>query len=354
MVRDTQDIPKRENYPLPDGPNSKRWFIVRFKNGTNLSVILTLLALCLLFVGSTEAQDYPKRPVQIVIPYSPGGLTDLFWRSLSESLARNIRGTIAIVNKPGGSGILGTSFATNSKPDGYTLVNISPETVSISPAVLADLPYDVEKDITYIGKASVIPFCIAVPGGSSFKTLEEMVAFVRANPRKLKAGVTGIGSVPQMIVTTLNRDAGIYLQSASFSEGEITNSLLGGHIDVGVISLSTIRSQFQAGKVRILAVCTPKRLPDMPQIATMVEKGYPGSSIATALGLGGPRRLAPAIVNKWEEALARTLKEPKIIEVIHKLDGVVIDYKTGEEYKKELMADLANFRQVVSRTPVRK
>jgi tripartite-type tricarboxylate transporter receptor subunit TctC len=328
---------------------------MRFKDGSNLFIIISVALLCLSCVGAGLAQDYPKGPVQIVIPYSPGGLTDLFWRSVSESLARNIKGTITMVNKPGGSGILGTSFVTNSKSDGYTLVNISPETVSISPAVLADLPYDVEKDITYIGKASVVAFCIAVRSESPLKTLEEMVAFARANPGKLKTGVMGIGSVPQMIVATFNRDANIQLEPVPFNGGgEIATNLLGGHIDVGVISLSAIRSQFLAGKARILAVCAPKRMPNMPQIATLAEKGYPKSSIATALGLGGPRGLAPAIVKKWEEALARTLKEPKIIEVVDKLEGVVIDYKTGEDYKKELMADLANFRQVVSRLPVKR
>ncbi len=328
---------------------------MRKKTGTQTGIVLVTALACLLGVSSLQAQDYPKGPVQIVIPYGPGGLTDIFWRTVSDALAKNINGTIAIVNKPGGGGIIGTSAVANSKPDGYTLVNISPEAISIAPAFTPTMPYDPEKDLTYIVKASVVGFGIAVRNESPFKTLEELVAFAKANPSKLKAAGMGIVGTPHMILGVFNRDAKIDIGYIPFdSGGEVTANLLGGHTDFAVASLPPIKSHLQSGKVRLLAVCSPKRLPNFPTIPTLAEKGYEKSSFATALGLGGPKGLAPAIVKKWEEAVEKTVKDPKVISTIEKIEGVAVDYKHGEDYKKELMAQLVMFKEIVQTLPGKK
>jgi tripartite-type tricarboxylate transporter receptor subunit TctC len=170
--------------------------VMQKKTGIQIRFILSVILVCFLWIGSSQAQDYPGSPVQIVIPYSPGGLTDIFWRTISDSLASNIKGTIVIVNKPGGGGVVGTSFVVNSKPDGYTLVNISPEAVSIAPAFTPNIPYDSEKDIAYIAKASTVGFGFAVRNESPFKTLEELVAFAKVNPGKLKTAGMGIVGTP--------------------------------------------------------------------------------------------------------------------------------------------------------------
>ena len=121
-----------------------------------------------------------------------------------------------------------------------------------------------------------------------------------------------------------------------------------------MVSLPSLKSQVLAGKARILAVCSPKRLPDFPEIPTMGEKGYKKSSIATGVGLAGPKGLAPAIVSKWEEAIEKTLKDPKVIAIIEKLGGVVVDFKSGEAYKKDLLADLEMFKEIVPTLPGKK
>ena len=325
------------------------------KTGIQIRFILSVVLVCLFWIGSSQAQDYPASPVQIVIPYSPGGLTDLFWRSISDSIASNIKGTIVLVNKTGGGGVVGTSFVVNSKPDGYTLVNVSPEAVSIAPAFMPNIPYNSEKDLTYIAKASVVAFAIAVRNESPFKTLEELVSFAKANPRKLKTAGMGIVGTPHMIIGVFNRDANVEITYVPFDGGgEVVTNLLGGHTDFAIASLPSIKSHVLSGKARLLAVCSPKRLPSFPEIPTLAEKGYKKSSFATALGLGGPKGLAPAIVSKWEESIEKTLKDPKVIAIIEKIDGVVIDFKSGEDYRKELMADFAMFKEIVPTLPVKK
>jgi len=325
------------------------------KTAILISFILPVIGVCFLWIGSPQAQDYPASPVQIVIPYSPGGLTDIFWRSISDSLASNIKGTLAIVNKPGGGGVVGTSSVVNSKPDGYTLVNISPEAVSIAPAFTPNMPYDPEKDISYIGKTCVVGFGFAVRNESPFKTLEDLVAFAKANPKKLKTAGMGIVGTPHMIIGVFNRDAKVDITYIPFDGGgEVTTNLLGGHVDFAVASLPPIKSHVLSGKIRLLAVCSPKRLPSFPDIPTLAEKGYKKSSFATALGLGGPKGLPLSIISKWEGAIEKTLKDPKVIAIAEKIEGVAIDFKTGEDYKKELMADLAMFKEIVPTMPVKK
>jgi tripartite-type tricarboxylate transporter receptor subunit TctC len=115
-----------------------------------------------------------------------------------------------------------------------------------------------------------------------------------------------------------------------------------------VASLPPLKAQIVSGKIGLLAVCSPKRLPSFPDIPTLAEKGYPKSSFAVVFGLGGPKRLPPAIVSKWEEATDKTLKDPKIVAAIEKIEGVVVDFKRGENYKKELMANIGIFKKIAA------
>ena len=325
------------------------------KIGTRTHFILFVALACLLWVGIPQAQDYPKGPVQIVIPFGPGGLTDIFWRSISESLGNNIKGTIVLVNKPGGGGVVGTSFVLNSKPDGYTIVSANSDPLSMSPVFTPNVPYHPEKDVTYIAKLTAFAFTISVRSDSPFKTIEEVVAFAKANPRKLKCAVMGIGSTPHIILEVFNRDAKIEITPIPFdSGGESVTNLLGGHTDLCIASVPSVKPQVLGGKIRLLAMCSPKRIPEFPEVPTMTEKGYKKSSIATGVGLAGPKGLASTIVSKWEEAIEKTLKDPKVVAIIEKLGGVVVDFKSGEGYKKELMTDLAMFKEIVPTLPVKK
>ena len=316
---------------------------------------LFIVSACLLWIGGSYAQDYPKSPVQIVIPFGSGGLTDIFWRSTSEFMASHMKATIILVNKPGGGGVVGTSFGANAKPDGYTLVSANYDPLSMSPVFTPNVPYNPETDFTYIAKMAAFAFTISVRSDSAFKTIEEVIAFAKANPKKLKTAVMGIGSTPHIILEVFNRDAKIEITPVPFdSGGESVTNLLGGHTDLCISALPSLKSHVLAGKARILAFCSPKRLSDFPDIPTLGEKGYRKASIATGVGLAGPKGLAPAIASKWEDAMDRTMKDPKVIAVIEKLGGVVIDFKSGEGYKKDLMADLSTFKEILPTLPAKK
>ncbi len=243
--------------------------------GTKMGLILFVALTCLLWVGGSQAQDYPKGPVQVIIPFGPGGLTDILWRSVSDFIGSNLKGTIVLVNKPGGGGVVGTAFAAVAKPDGYTLVSANSDPLTISPVFTANVPYNPEKDFTYIAKLAAFAQTISVRSDSPFKTLEELVAFARANPRKLKSAVMGVGSTPHTILGVFNQEAKIEINFVPFdSGGETVTNLIGGHTDICVVSVSAINSQVQAGKARILGMCSPKRIPGFPDVPTLAEKGF--------------------------------------------------------------------------------
>ncbi len=325
------------------------------KTGTRTGVILFVTLICLLWAASSQAQDYPKGPVQIVIPFGSGGLTDIFWRSVSDSIGSNMKATIVLVNKPGGGGVVGTSFVANAKPDGYTLVSANSDPLTISPVFTPNVPYHPERDFTYLAKLAAFAQTISVRSDSPFKTLEELVAFAKANPRKLKSSVMGVGSTPHTILQVFIRDAGVDIGAVPFdSGGETVVNLLGGHTDLCVVSLSAVKSQVVAGKIRLLGICSPKRISEFPQVPTLGEKGYKKSSIATGVGLAGPKGVASDIVRKWEEAMGKMMKDPKVISTTEKLGGAVIDFKKGEDFKKELMADFAVYKELIPTLPDKK
>lgn len=323
--------------------------------GMRIGLIVFFALVYSFWVGNLNAQEYPKGSVQVVIPFGPGGLTDIFWRSISEPLAANLKGSVVLINKPGGGGIVGTSFGVNAKPDGYTLFSANSDPLTISPIFSPNVPYNPEKDLTYIAKLAAFAFTIATLSDSPYKTIDDVVKFAKANPKKLKCAVMGVGSTPHTILQVFNRDAKMEISPVPFdSGGESVTNLLGGHTDLTVVSLPSLKSHVLSGKVRLLAFCAPKRIKDFPDVPTLAEAGYKASSIATGVGLAGPKGLPPAVVKAWENAIAKTLKEPKVTETIEKLGGVVVDYKNGEGYKKELMADYKVFKDLLPTLPGKK
>jgi len=312
-------------------------------------LVLLLTAACLLWAAPSAAQDYPKGSIQIVIPFAPGGATDLFWRALGDVLSKNLNVTIAYVNKPGGGGIVGMSSVVNAKPDGYTLCAGNSDTLDTTPLFTKDIPFDTINDLTYIAKFAIFPQGMATRTESPFKTVEDIIAFARANPKKLKAGVPGIGTSPHLAGEMFNRDAKVEITTVAFGGGgEVVPQILGGHVDFAFISMPPVKAQYDAGKIRYLAFFAKKRHPLYPNIPTAIEKGLKRTVVETGIGLVGPKGLPPAVVKKWEDVAQLALKDPAVVSAVNKLD-YVIDFKRGEDFKKEIMEEFADFKELMGK-----
>lgn len=319
----------------------------------NIKLFSVVILLSFLLINISLAQDYPKATVQIVVPFAPGGATDIFWRAVADALGKNIGGTIAILNKPGGGGIVGTSTVVNAKPDGYTLAAGNSDTLNLTPLFTPNIPFDTINDLTYIAKFAIFLHTVSVRTESPFKTLEDLVSYARANPKKLKAGTPGVGTTPFMALHIFNQDANVEIVPVAFGGGgEVVPQLLGGHIDAAFISIPPIKSQYLAGKARILAMFSEKRHPSYPDIPTAFEKGYKKTIITTGIGLVGPKGLPSSIVKKLEEAAEKTMKDPAVISAIQKFDYVA-DFKRGEEFRKEVADEMAFFKDLMQKAGIK-
>jgi tripartite-type tricarboxylate transporter receptor subunit TctC len=319
-------------------------------NRLGTCIWLFVLAVCLLGVAPAAAQDYPKGPIQLVVPFSPGGATDIFWRTLGEQFSKNLKATIAIVNKPGGGGIVGMSTVVTAKPDGYTLCAGNSDTLDITPLFTKDLPFDTINDINYVVKVANFPQSLVVRTDSPFKTLEDVIAYARANPKKLKASTPGMGTNPYMALQLLNYEAKADIVPVNFTGGgENVTAILGGHVDLGGVAMPAVKSQVLAGKIRILAIFSKERHPLYPDIPTAYEKGYKQTLVDTGMGIVGPKGLPAEVIKKWETVVQATLKDPAVISAIHKFDFVP-DYQTGDQYKKEITDEFALFKKIIAQS----
>lgn len=302
-----------------------------------------------LWACPSGAQDYPKGTIQVVVPFAPGGSTDIFWRTFAEYLSKNLNANVAVINKAGAGGVVGVSSVVNSKPDGYTLAAGNSDTLNITPLFNPSMPFDPINDLTYVVKLSMFPQAIAVRTESPFKTLDDLVAFAKANPKKLKAGTPGVGTSPYIAAHMFNDDAQVEVVPIAFGGGgEVVPNVLGGHVDFAFISIPPIKTQVTAGKMRILANLAKKRHPLYPDIPTAAEKGLGKTIVETGIGLVGPKGLPPAIIKKWEEVAQLTLKDPNVIAAVEKFD-FVIDYKSGEAYKKEIAEEYEFFKKLMAK-----
>ncbi|MBA4422590.1 MAG: hypothetical protein C0390_05725 [Syntrophus sp. (in: bacteria)] len=313
-------------------------------------ICFLLLVICFIGAAPAAAQDYPKGTIQLVVPFGSGGATDIFWRTLGDHFSKAFKTTIAIVNKPGGGGIVGMSGVLNAKPDGYTLCAGNSDTVNINPLFTKNLPFDTIEDVNYIVKVANFPQSLVVRTESPFKTFEDVIAYARANPKKLKASTPGVGTNPAMALRLISYDAKADIVPVGFSGGgESITALLGGHVDMAGIALPAARSQVQAGKVRVLAIFSKERHPLYPDIPTAYEKGYKQTLVDTGMGVVGPKGLPAEVIKKWETVVQATLKDPAVIAAIHKFDFVP-DYQNGAQYKKEILDEFNMFKQVMAQS----
>jgi tripartite-type tricarboxylate transporter receptor subunit TctC len=320
------------------------------KKKIGMCIALFLLTACFIGVMPAAAQEYPKGTIQLVVPFSSGGATDIFWRTLGEHFSKNIKAPIAIVNKPGGGGIVGMATVVTAKPDGYTICAGNSDTLDITPLFTKDLPFDTINDVNYMVKVANFPQALVVRTESPFKTLEEVIGYARANPKKLKASTPGLGTNPYMALQLLNYEAKAEITAVTFTGGgESVAAILGGHVDLGGIAVPPVKTQVLAGKIRILAIFSKERHPLYPDIPTAYEKGYKQTLVDTGMGIVGPKGLPAEVIKKWETVVQATLKDPAVISAIHKFDFVP-DYQTGDQYKKEIMDEFALFKKIMAQS----
>ena len=296
---------------------------------------IALLAIVVL-VGSAPADaqtPYPTRSIECVIPFAPGGPTDTAIRIIQPQLSANLGVPLVLVNKAGGGGALGMDAVAKAKPDGYTLAATVRSTVTILPATQPDVTYKLS-DFAVVGAFAVDSQVVLVKAGSPWKTLEELVEFAKKNPGKLSYGTAGLGTNSFFTMELLKLTYGLDMTHVPFGgSGPVKNAVLGGHVQVGAASLSPMLSVLRSGDVVALATSATKRIPSIPNVPTMTEKGQPDASLSTWAEIYAPAKTPKAVVDRLAQAVEKTMKDPAVVSAIEKA-GLVVEYHTPEDTLK--------------------
>ncbi|HEV7822731.1 MAG TPA: tripartite tricarboxylate transporter substrate binding protein, partial [Burkholderiales bacterium] len=240
--------------------------------------------------GGAGAQSYPSKPIRLIVPFGPGGGTDLIARTLSQRLTEALGQSVVVDNRAGAGGVIGADLVAKAVPDGYTLVMGTPGPLTINPALTARMPYTLA-DFTPIALTTISPFMLVVNPAVPAKSVKELIALAHSKPNSLNFGSAGNGSVAHLAAEQFKALAGVQITHVPYKGGgQSLVDLLGGQIQMVIDNLPTVLPQVRLGKLRGLAVGTRKRSALVSEYPTMVEAGVPGYEATTASGMLAPAR----------------------------------------------------------------
>src|SRR3954470_5298865 len=272
---------------------------------------------------TVNAQDYPTRPIKLVVPFPPAGGTDILSRVVAQKLGENTKWTVVIDNRPGAGGNIGVDATAKSSPDGYTLVMGQTSNLAINPALFKDLPYDPVKDLAPIVLVGSGPIAIAVRAESPYKTLADLVDAARAKPGAISMASPGNGTVAHLSGVRLMQAANVKFEHIPYKGASAAlPDLLGGNVDFYMSSVPSVQGQIANGKLRGIAVTSLKRSPVFPDTPTVAES-YRGFNAVTWFGILAPAGTPKAIVDKLNAEINKVLKDPSVRSAIEKEGGTV-------------------------------
>lgn len=312
------------------------------------SKLLTGLLVFGLFLAlPLAAQTWPSKPIRLVVPFPPGGATDILSRALSQELGKKLGQSIVVDNKPGAGGTIGALAGAQAAPDGYTLLLTTSSTHSIGPAINPKIPYNAETDFTPIVYVASSPQVILVPMTSPAKNLREFVDYARKNPGRLNYASSGNGTISNLSTEIFKAQSGTFLVHIPYrGTGLSIADLISGKVDVLFDSVVSGMPHVRDGKLRALAVTSPKRsalVPELPAVAELL----PGFESVTWFGVYGPRGLSQEVVNRVNQAVNAALSEPELKERFARL-GAETAGGTPQAFAAVVKAESAKWKKVIT------
>ena len=274
------------------------------------------LAAAAMFLGTVMpaaaiAQAWPSQPLRIVVPFAPGGITDLVGRIMAQGLTAELGQSVIVENRAGASGITGAEAAARAEPNGYTLMIGNISTLAINAAVFDKLPYDPQKSLTPISMVARQPLLVAVNPSVPAKSIDELIKLAKAKPNSLNFGSAGASL--RMATEAFNQEAGLKMTHAPYKgSGPAMTDLIGGHIDVLFDAFSSLYPFVEQGKVRALAITSAKRSSLAPDLPTLTELGFPAVEVSSWQAIVAPAGLDPAVSARLVDAVHKVLANPTI------------------------------------------
>jgi tripartite-type tricarboxylate transporter receptor subunit TctC len=298
------------------------------------------------------AQDYPNRPVRLLVGFPPGGGGDLLGRVTAEQLTRKLGGSFVVVNMPGASATIASGAVAKAPADGYTLLfTTSPFTLSAS--LFKSIPYDPLKDFTPIARVADGPFALVVQSASQINSVQDLITAAKANPGSLNYGSGGNGSVSYLAVELFKTMAGVQIQHVPFTGlPAAIAAVIGGQVQLTLPDLPSAIGHVRAGRLKMLGVTSAKRIPTLPEVPTVSEAGLAGYQVALWYGLLAPAGLPKDVKDKLHSTLAGVFNapEPALAERLTALGVLAAAPNTPEDFGEFLGSDLSFWKKLVDAT----
>jgi tripartite-type tricarboxylate transporter receptor subunit TctC len=309
---------------------------------------IPFVLVALFAIASAHAQDYPDRPVKIIVPTPPGGPVDVIARLTANSLQNSLGKGFIVENRAGAGNTIGSKDAAEATPDGYTLLYSSASGLVIAPLLHPDAGYDPLQSydpVALVGESSNI---LVVNPSVPVNTVQELVAYAKANPGKVNFSSGGIGVLPHLIGEMFKARAGIDIVHVPYKGGGPSiNDVVAGNIQMTFEGTSVLLPLIEAGRLRALAVTTPKRIPQLPQVSTMVESGFPNFVSTSWTGLLAPAHTPQPIIAKLNAAINEGLKTPELKTALERLSNQPLG-GTPADFTAVIEADLDKWSPIVS------
>ena len=315
-------------------------------------IIGIAIALLMCAASPAFAQDYPTRPIRILVPYAPGGISDIAARIVGAKLTEAWGQQVVIENRPGGNGFIAVTDAARSAPDGYSLVMVTTGDVAINPALFKDVPYDVERDLAPISAVSDAPMVLATNGDSPYKSVADVIAAAKAQPGLLNVGTPGYGSINQLVLESIALNTGTTFVHVPYKGGApAAQALVAGDIPLGVLASSTVAPYVPSGKIRVLAITTGQRSPLNPEWPTLAQEGAGDISASNWTALLAPKGTPQPIIDKLAAKVVEILNLPDV-KSRFAAGGVSTSPSTPAELEAKMKRELATYRLVIEKANV--
>ncbi len=299
------------------------------------------------------AQDYPARPIRMVVPYPPGGASDVIARLLAQPMAEALGQTLIVENRVGANGAIAAELVVRSAPDGYTLLMGNAGPNALGQALLGRrLPYDSIADFSPIALVSEVPLIIGIHPAVPATDLQSLIALARARPGAVNYATGGIGSAPHLSMEQLGSLADVQWVNIGFRGGQLAMvAVLAGQIPILIDTSPVLLPQIRDGKLRGIAVSTAQRIPQMPELPTIAEQGFPGFAATSWGGMLGPANLPAPIVDRLNAAIVRAINTPQVRDTMIR-GGIVPLASTPAEFSAHIATEVRRWTEVVQRANI--
>ena len=305
-----------------------------------------LIALVLLCPAFAMAQDFPNKPIKLIVPFPPGGPNDIIARTVGQRMSEILKQPVVIDNRGGQGGVLGTDAVAKSKPDGYTIAIASAGALAISPS-MEKVAYDTLKDLQPITLVAKVPEMLVVATSVPANDMKELVALAKAQPGKLNYASSGPGSLPHLAGELFKLTAKIEITHVPYrGAAPAVNDLLGQQVQMVFLDLPVLLPQINAGKLKPIAVGAPHRVPTAPNVPTTAEVGMPDLQTENWYGMVGPANMPPEIVAVLNKATVEAMKDPGVVSKLAS-QGAILEGQTPEQFRAFIDSEIKKWAKVI-------